>query len=156
MDIRVFSDGEITPPHPIPYVSRAALKRIGNGYLPPPKHCPYCQAKVELVNNEEIYSRSYGEWPYAYSCTSCDAYVGVHKETDIPLGTLANSSLRDARKLKRVFFSLQKEKGWSRNKAYQWLSDKLEIPLDQCHWGWFNEFTCQRAHNFCLSELRGV
>ena len=61
---------------------------------PVPTECRYCNGPVELVENSEIYRRNYGKWPYAYLCRSCDAYVGLHPNTLIPLGSLANRELR--------------------------------------------------------------
>lgn len=54
-------------------------------------YCPYCGRQAEYVDSKVIYGRSYG---MAYLCRNCDAYVGVHRGTDEPLGRLADASLR--------------------------------------------------------------
>ena len=87
--------------------STQALKRVKNP-LPVPTICPHCQSSVALVNNAKVYSgREYGKWPYAYLCENdaCGAYVGLHPNTTIPLGTLATASMRDARKKAKDAFN---------------------------------------------------
>lgn len=112
--------------------------------LPAPTECRYCGAPVELVNNSEIYNgRSYGAWPYAYKCTSCDSHVGVHKYTDIPLGTLADADLRSWRQAaKENFNPLWQDGAMSRTEAYAWLAQKLGIERAQCHIGMMETEQC--------------
>src|SRR5690606_31465936 len=96
VDPRAYSEGKLVPPAPLPYISRQALHRVKD-WMPPPSCCPYCGGPVRLVKNCEIYrGRAYGAWPYAYWCQPCDAFVGLHPETDLPLGTLADRELREA------------------------------------------------------------
>ena len=52
-------------------------------------YCPYCGRQAEYVDSKVIYGRSYG---MAYLCRNCDAYVGVHRGTDEPLGRLADAA----------------------------------------------------------------
>lgn len=106
IDLRALSTKKLDAPHPLPHVSRKALKRIKDA-LPKPTACNCCSAPVELVENSEIYNgRSFGDWPYAYLCRSCGAYVGLHPDTDLPLGTLADKRLRDARKVSKAPFEM--------------------------------------------------
>lgn len=155
-DIRQAFDkasGPKTPFNP----SRRAIARVKNP-LPAPTCCRYCNSAVALVNNSEIYSRSYGEWPWAYLCQNraCRAYVGVHPQTAIPLGTLADKELREWRSAaKHPFLTLQKARGWSRTAAYTWLAEKLGIPYEECHFGWFDEDRCFAAGSACDTELEG-
>lgn len=114
--------------------------------LPIPKTCRYCGADVQLVDNEKIYGKSYGAWPFAYKCSCCDSYVGVHPNTNIPLGTLANRELREWRKkAKDVFNPLWQYGGMSRTAAYNWLSEKLGIHKSKCHIGWFDVEECKKV-----------
>lgn len=141
-------------PPPLPHVSRRALKRVKNP-LPLPDECPYCEGTPRIVSNAEIYGREYGEWPYTVLCDGCGAYVGLHPHTDVPLGTLADRNLREARKKgKGWFMKLQRKRGMSRNSAYQWLSDQLGIGIEECHWAWFDEQQCNRAEGVCIQALR--
>ena len=51
--------------------------------------CPYCGAEVELKSAYEVYhtvnSRDWGNLWVCSNYPRCDAYVGCHKNTDIPL-----------------------------------------------------------------------
>lgn len=157
IDGRAYSEARLVPPEPLPYVSRKALRRVKDP-LPIPRDCRYCGMDVTLVNHAQIYGREYGDWPYAYWCQHCDAYVGVHPNTDIPLGLLADRYLRSARKAhKRYFQDMQTRARWTRSEAYQYLADKLGIPVSHCHWGWFEIEDCEKAGAICrdkLEELR--
>lgn len=133
--------------------SKRATARVTNP-LPAPEECPHCYdhetgkpfAHIEIVNNEEIYGRSYGEWPWVYQCQQCGAYVGMHPFTNIPLGTLADGPTRQARKrCKEPFESLHRSGRMTRSEAYSKLAKKLGIPVEQCHFGWFDAAQCKRA-----------
>ena len=103
IDPRAYSNEKLVAPKPLPFLSRSALKRVRDR-LVPPTCCHFCKGEVQLVSNGHIYGREYGEWPYAYMCVGCGAYVGVHPHTDLPLGTLADSFTREARKVAKTPF----------------------------------------------------
>lgn len=137
----------VSPEHP----SRRATMRVTNP-LPVPTVCPYCQGAVRCVSNSLIYGREYGDWPYAYRCSTdgCGAYVGLHPFTNIPLGTLANAELREARKeAKAAFNPIWQGQMTSRSDAYAWLADALRIPAAECHFGWFDVERCLVAKAVC-------
>lgn len=118
--------------------------------LPIPTNCRYCQGQVKFLNNLHIYGTSFGNWPYVYVCAQCDAYVGVHPNTKIPLGTLANSSLRKARKkAKDAFNPIWMSSQMNRSQAYQWLAEQMGIEPSKCHFGWFEENQCKEATEIC-------
>lgn len=149
LDPRHASAEKIIPPFPLPHVSRKALRRVKNP-LPAPTECRHCQGPVDLVGNEAVYGRQYGKWPYLYRCVQCDAFVGLHPDTDIPLGTLAKKDLREARKsAKALFHEVQARKGWSRNQSYAWLATRTSTPPEECHFGWFDMLACLRAKKAC-------
>ena len=151
IDPRAHSEERLHPPHPLPYVSRRALRRVKNP-LPAPTKCPNCVSEVVLTTNADIYGREYGDWPYAYLCTNdlCDSYVGLHPDTDIPLGTLADSNQREARKAaKAAFFQRMRHEGMDRSAMYAWLADQMSIPVGECHFGWFDIAQCQLAERLC-------
>lgn len=155
IDPRAKSSEKIKPPHPLPLVSRSALKRVKD-YMPPPTLCPYCNGPVSLVSNDAIYGRQYGKWPYAYLCRPCDAHVGLHPATDLPLGTLANGELREARKRsKSAFIVLMSRRGWERSQAYAWLSGRMGIPVKETHFGMFDLERARMAGAVCVAALRG-
>lgn len=149
VDPRAHSKARIVPPEPLPVISRRALARVRN-WLPPPEECPYCKRRVSLVRNDAIYGKTYGDWPYAYHCRPCDAMVGLHPGTDIPLGTLANRALRTARaKNKQLFYGMMKARGFTRSQAYEWLALQMGIPQEECHFGWFDLKRCEQAGEIC-------
>ena len=81
-----------------------------------------------------------------YLCDNCEAYVGLHPNTDIPLGPLADKDLRGARKHHKAdFLELQRLCGWRRKEAYAWLARKMNIPIEECHFGWFEIEQCEQA-----------
>ncbi len=156
IDPRAFCETTIEPPEPLPHVSRKALRRVKDA-LPVPVDCRYCGMDVALVNHSEIYGREYGDWPYAYLCRSCGAYVGLHPNTDLPLGTLADRYLRSARKGHKTYFAkMQKTMGWTRSEAYAYLAEKMELPVPECHWGWFEIEQCEQAGAICRDKLEGI
>lgn len=123
--------------------------------LPEPTQCNNCGGPVEYVNNDRIYGRSYGKWPFAWRCQSrtCDSYVGVHPNTRIPLGHLADRETREARKIhKAKFMSLLKKKGWNRGKGYSWLSKAMNLPGSETHWGMFTAEQAKEAGRLCIQE----
>lgn len=145
---------EKTPWNP----SRKAIERVRNP-LPVPTECPHCRGAVAVVGNAEIYGREYGEWPWAYLCRGCGAYVGMHPGTGIPLGTLATEEIRLARKkFKAPFVRLYESGLMDRSEAYRRLAEALGIPVAECHFGWFDAAMCAKAgaaSERLLAEARG-
>lgn len=142
----------------IPRVSKSAIQRVRNP-LPVPVCCPHCGSNVKLMSNAAIYNGTeYGKWPYAYICwgNGCRAYVGCHPNTFIPLGTLANAPMRDARKKAKASFNplWENDGPMKRTEAYQWLARQLGIKnYEECHIGWFDIQTCQRVVEVCDTYL---
>jgi len=123
----------------------------------PDVRCPYCLILSKFVNSKVIYGFSYG---MIYYCKSCDAYVGVHKGTNRPLGTLANSELRNWRKKAHKCF----DKFWFdylpeymrylyRSRCYSWLSKKMNVPYEQCHIAMFDVDQCKKVVMICETEI---
>lgn len=156
VDPRSSSADKLTPYAPLPHISRKSLARVQNR-LPIPNICCNCESgEVSLVSNSEIYGKEFGDWPYAYLCKSCDSYVGIHKHTDLPLGTLANKETREARKSEKPYF-IKLEKGKAlgdRNETYAWLAGKMKIPKEECHWSMFDTEQCFEAGAICRLELK--
>jgi hypothetical protein len=155
IDPRANSTERLDAPATLPHISRRALSRVKNP-IPAPTVCPYDGGQVDLVNNSEIYKgKSYGEWPYAYLCRECGAYVGLHPHTDIPLGTLADAELRRARNMcKAPFVQLYKQKVMTRDKAYAELAKHMGLDVEACHFGWFDIEQCKRANNWAVSQMK--
>lgn len=133
------------------FVSRRALRKVKDK-LEPPTSCRYCQGEISLVRHSEIYNgKEFGDWPFAYLCRGCGAYVGVHPFTDVPLGILANKELREVKKAEKRHFEDLRLMGvlGSRKEAYAWLADQLGINVNECHWGWFDVDMCKQAGTIC-------
>jgi len=133
------------------------------------KICPYCGEKPEFVDSSVIYGQSYG---IIYLCRPCDAYVGVHKESDKALGRLANKDLREAKKKAHFYFDAlwkakvqigikedpTRDKGkkyWNwrgscRTRAYKWLSTTMGIDPEFTHIGMFDIENCGKVVELCL------
>lgn len=132
-----------TPSNP----SRQAIARVKDP-LPAPTVCRHCEGPVTIAPNEHVYGRPFGDWPWVYICLECAAYVGLHPFTAIPLGTLATSPIRAARKrAKTAFNPLWEGEGasMSRDEAYAWLSDALKIKPAICHIAMFDVDDCERV-----------
>ena len=117
-----------------------------------PEHyiCPYCSGQLTLGNGSTIghYRKEYVIKAFWY-CGNKEhdlAYVGCHKDTAIPLGFVANFNLRqlkvDAHKAFNSLWS-GKTAHMTRKQAYIWLADKLNVPANECHIGWFKSVKCQ-------------
>jgi hypothetical protein len=123
-----------------------AVSKVYN-FLPEPEECPHCGGAVALVNNCEIYhGKSYGSYPWSYICIDCKAYVGLHPNTAIPLGTLATLPMRKARKkAKTKFIVLTTFVAGGRSIAYKLLASAMGIHQGVCHIAWFDEIQCKHA-----------
>ena len=106
---------------------------------PIPTKCIHCGGDVVYTSNSEIYGKEYGNGK-CYLCITCRSYVGVHDGTDIPLGILATEELRELKKkAHNLFDPIWKSKKKYRWQCYQQLALKLEIPHEECHFGWFDK-----------------
>lgn len=115
-------------------------------------HCDYCGHRAEYVDSKVVYGTSYG---MIYLCRRCDAYVGVHKGTDAPLGRLANAELRHWKKVAHANFDpLWKNGDMQRNQAYAWLSEKMGLPKNKTHIGMFDVSQCKQVVFIMENERR--
>jgi len=114
--------------------------------------CPYCGSDSVLVDAKYLFDD--GEYGQVYVCVAhpeCDAWVGCHKDSDEPLGPLANSRLRLLQQKAHELF----EKTWKAEKmsvtdAYIRLRELVGFKKDQqCHFGMFGEKTCNKLIKFC-------
>lgn len=141
-----------TPANPNPDAVRRVLES-----LPVPHKCHLCDGtNITLEKNSVVYNgKEYGDWPYIYLCNTCRAYVGLHPETNIPLGTLADEETRQARKLcKDPFEKLWRSGKWHRNEAYQKLANALDIDKAECHFAWFTVEMCYEAREWAIEQQK--
>lgn len=115
-----------------------------------PKICRYCGGKVILTDASEIYERSTEK---IYLCTNCNAYVGVHKGTDRPMGKLANAALRmKRRETHSVFDAFWSARNMTRKDAYRWLARELGVPQSRAHIGNMEMDECERVIRLCWEK----
>lgn len=114
--------------------------------------CNYCGNPAEYVDSTIVYGSSYG---MIYYCKPCNAWVGVHKGSGTPLGTLANAELRAyRRKAHGLFDRIWRRRWMSRSKAYAWLSEQMGLAREETHIGMFSIEQCRTVIDLCLAYER--
>ncbi len=121
-----------------------------------PTRCNICGGKVIFTSNAEIYGRPYGSGK-CYLCLECGAYVGTHKPRPRQaLGILADKKMRDAKIICHTLFDrLWKGRRYAtrrRKYYYERLADKLGIPVNGCHFGYFDLPMLRRSY-VVISEI---
>lgn len=127
-----------------------------------PKICNICNGEVEYITNDKIYGKKYGSG-YCYHCKNCGAYVGTHiprpKEA---LGLLADEEMRNWKQWCHNLFDrlwkggvkynetktklIQIKPIMKRSDAYYKLSKEMNIPMKECHFGYFNVNQLKQAY----------
>lgn len=123
-----------------------------------PTVCNLCGGKVIFVDNESIYGASYGSGK-SYLCTACGARVGTHKpRPEEALGLLADVRMRKGKKYCHDLFDLlwlnEKHRVKARTKAYEWLSERIQVPVDECHFGYFDIHQLRKAYVILKEEVQ--
>jgi len=113
---------------------------------------------AELVNGQAVYPQRPDLYEKAFwLCRPCAAWVGVHRGTATPLGTLAGPELRRARMEAHTAFDvLWKERGWPRRDAYTALAAHLGIQIHACHIGSFDLPACRRVVVFVRELVASI
>lgn len=107
--------------------------------------CSYCGGAAALHEDSSQFYRGTDYGPI-WACAPCQAWVGCHPGTFIPLGRLANESLRKMKSRAHAAFDpIWKEGSMSRKRAYRWLGDQLGTDPSETHIGMFNEDQCHLA-----------
>lgn len=115
-----------------------------------PTTCNLCGGKVIYTSNKIIYGREYGSGK-CYFCTNCKAYVGTHEpRPDEAYGLLADRQMRNMKKKCHALFDQSWLNAADRRKArrasYRRLADEMEIPVEECHFGWFDMEMLNKAY----------
>ena len=112
--------------------------------------CPCCGQHARKTIRKEIArgpKEQYGE--IAYVCKNfpeCDTYVGCHKGTQKPLGSLADRDLRDRRRRAHKAFDWAWESGrLTRHESYELMSEILKIEFKDAHIGRLDLDQCQKV-----------
>ncbi len=124
-----------------------------------PPICPCCNNPAKLVTGKTMYPhRPDLAHKKFWACRKCDAYVGCHPNTDVPLGNLATRQVRQARSAAHFSF----DKVWrgkrrggmmSRGDAYKWLAGKMGLCIEKTHIGMFDVAQCTKVMDL-VAELR--
>ena len=119
-----------------------------------PKVCNLCGGKVIYTSNARVYGKEYGSGK-CYLCTKCRAFVGTHgPRPDEALGLLADSRMRNAKKKCHALF----DPHWSdkepqrtyRTAMYRWLAEKMNIAVEDCHFGHFTLKQLDEAYMYLI------
>ena len=107
-----------------------------------PKACNLCGGHVIYTSNKEVYGREYGSGK-CYLCLQCGAYTGTHKpRPHEALGLLADAPMRKGKMMCHALFDpMWKGKSKAHKKRrdlYKWLAGQMHIPVEECHFGYFN------------------
>lgn len=125
-----------------------------------PTKCNLCNGEVIFTTNARIYGKEYGSGKIYY-CVKCHAYVGTHKpRPKEALGLLANKEMRSMKeKCHALFDEKWKNEGTSklrhkaRRLAYKELAEYLNIPVEECHFGYFDLEMLYKVYKY-LKESR--
>ena len=119
--------------------------------------CPYCGKTASLVTGDKIYPHRPDLYHLKfYHCDNghVPAFVGCHKGTINPLGTLANADLRRHRsQAHAVFDALWKTKKMTRAQSYQWLAHTLAIDKKDCHIAMFDVDLCRNTIDVASKKM---
>lgn len=123
-----------------------------------PTRCNICGGHVVFTSNATIYGKEYGSGK-CYLCQSCGAYTGTHRPRPREaLGLLADEPMRKGKVLCHdLFDAMWKGKRKARKKRkdlYAWLADRMGIPVEECHFGYFDIHQLRRAY-FILKTAQG-
>jgi len=120
--------------------------------------CPYCGSQAILRPASAVHGAEYrnpGE--EVYVCARypvCDSYVGAHRRTRLPMGTLADRPLRIKRmEAHNAFDRLWQSGMMSRTAAYRWLQVQLGLPPEEAHIAKFSEWRCAQVIQLCSQFL---
>ena len=114
--------------------------------------CPYCGSPAFLRPASVVHERTTpGEEVYVCArYPACDAYVSAHRESRLPMGTLANKSLRNKRRQAHIAMARLWEQGlMPRKEAYRGLQIQLGLPESEAHIGRFSEYRCEQVIALC-------
>ena len=120
--------------------------------------CP-CGAQAHLRPASVVYGESAGK-ELLYVCSRypvCDCYVGVHKNSLKPLGTLADAAVRRKRiEAHQIFNQIWKSGLMEKQQAYIWLQAKLGLNERQTHIAKFSAYMCDQVIAICNQALNNI
>ena len=123
-----------------------------------PTVCNLCGGHVRCTSNSEIYGREYGSGK-CYLCEQCGAYVGTHRPRPREaLGLLADARMRRGKMCCHGLFDAMwrgKPKAHKKRKdLYKWLAGEMDIPTEECHFGYFDLEQLEKAYRILREAAR--
>ena len=119
--------------------------------------CPYCGANA-VIRSASVVHGERAKDELLCVCSrypKCDSYVGVHKHSKQPFGTLADKNLRRKRQNAHLALDGLWQSGlMQRWQAYVWLQAKLGLNKQQTHIALFSEYLCDEVISLCNDALR--
>ena len=121
-----------------------------------PTVCNICRGSVIYTTNDQVYGKKYGSC-FCYLFTSCGAYVGTHlPRPREALGLLADAQMRKGKMMCHDLFD-RKWKGQQhghkkRAAAYKWLAGEMGIPVEDCHFGYFDLEQLRKAYRILVKD----
>lgn len=119
-------------------------------------YCPYCKRPGVLRPAAYVYGdNNLDPEKYLYVCSgypSCDSYIGAHKKSMRPMGTMADSNLRNKRiEAHRALDAIWKNGYMTKHSTYIWLQNRLNLREKDTHIGKFSYYLCEQT---ILSNLQ--
>ena len=116
--------------------------------------CPYCGSRAYLRPAFVVHgSQTEDAEAKLYVCArypTCDSYVGAHRDTRLPMGTLADPARRRKRMEAHAAMERMREDGlMTRKQTYRWLQTQLGLPEEDTHIANFQEYRCQKVVDLC-------
>lgn len=120
--------------------------------------CPYCNSQAFLRPAAVVHGQEHSaHGAELYVCArypACDSYVGAHRHNHMPMGTLANKTLRHKRIEAHTAFNCLWQSGlMTKRAAYHWLQVQLGLPSDDAHIANFSEWRCNQVIQLCSQFL---
>lgn len=95
---------------------------------------------------------------YLYVCSgypSCDSYIGAHKKSMRPMGTMADSNLRNKRiEAHRALDAIWKNGYMTKHSTYIWLQNRLNLREKDTHIGKFSYYLCEQTIRECTDYIK--
>ena len=114
--------------------------------------CPYCGAQA-FLRPASVVRKHFAPGEEVYVCArypACNAYVSAHRDSRLPMGTLADKELREKRRQAHIALNQLWERGlMTRKEAYRWLQVQLDLPESETHIGRFSAYRCEQVISLC-------
>lgn len=125
-----------------------------------PTTCNLCNGEVIFTSNKMVYGKEYGSGKMYY-CLQCGAYVGTHEPRPTEaLGLLADKEMRDMKMKCHDLFDAKwknettsKKRHKARHAAYKQLANTLQIPIEDCHFGYFDITTLHKVYDILTQQM---